>query len=1015
VRLKQLDEFERAGSVAGSRAEGSNRERSPRSPRDADPDAHTWGVERKLAAVLFVDLVGSTALVAGSDPEVVRRRVTQFFDLVSGSIAAYGGTVEKFAGDAVMAAFGIPRAHEDDAERALRAALEIRAAVSELGLECRLGIDAGEIVTGGLDSTFATGQAVNAAARLEQLAEPNEILVGPGAHRLALHAVEFESVGRRSLDGFAEPVEVWRAVAAARRDGRPVGALSVPLVGRGAELELLRNTFERTVRDGRPHLVTIYGEPGVGKSRLVREFLAGLEGPTVLTGRSLPYGEGITYWPLAEMVKTWAGIADDDPAGEAREKLVSFCEDEAVADLLALTVGVLEAVETDRSQQEIAWAAGEWAEQLAAAQPLVLAFEDIHWAEEPLLRLIKHLASPVRDAPLLILCLARPELLEVFPGWGGGRVRGGTLELGALARDEAEQLVDALVADLALPRDVRLDVLDKTEGNPLFLEETVRMLAEGSDGQVPIPDSVQALIAARIDGLPRAAKLVLQHASVIGRVFWRSALTKVSEQVEDVDGVLEELLRRDFLLPEARSSITGEDAFRFKHILIREIAYAGIAKSDRAELHAAFAAWLHGRGVEELVEIRAYHLDRAVTLLGELDGTAPESLVRETASALEAAGLRVLAREANRSARNLLVRAVELEPTLERRYQAARAAWRLDDIPAVAVEMERVRADAHEAGDRRLEGRALIALGEVTVFRDSDSPGSRQLIEDGLALLETDDFIGRFDALRQLSSLARWTGDRAGSRRYAKQALDAACAVGRKDLMSWASNELANAFLWAFELDAAEELANDAARLADESGGIVSRGRALHTLAHVAEVRGDPDEAARLYEDAMGLFVEAGAALDQGRNLNHQAELVMGRGDYDRAQRLAREAVRMLEPLGDRGYLCESQRILAETLVRQGKLAEAERYALAAVETVGPQDVTSLSTTRMALGLVRAAQGRDDEAEALLREAVDRSDLAPGWIQALTARRLAEFLESRGRHAEAAGLDARMKIPAHAR
>ena len=682
-------------------------------------------MERKLATVLFADLVGSTALVAGSDPEVVRRRVNQFFGRVSSSIEAHGGTVEKFAGDAVMSAFGIPRAHEDDAERALRAALEIRASVDDLGIECRIGVEAGEVVSEDSDSTFATGQAVNVAARLQQAAGPNEILVGRGAHRLAGHAIELEPVGERTLPGFSEPVPVWRAVSALERTGRPVGALSAPLIGRAAELELLQNTFARTVRDRRAHLFTVYGEPGVGKSRLAREFVAGLEGARVLVGRCLPYGEGITYWPLAEMIKTAAGIADDDPVETAHEKLLASCGDEAVADLLGLVSGVLDAVDTDRSQQEIAWAVREWAEGLATAQPLLLAFEDIHWAEEPLLGVIEHLAAWVREAPLIILCLARPELLEVYPAWGGGRVRATAIELGALGREDAEELVDALLADAALSSDVRGDVLDKTEGNPLFVEETVRMLAEGAGGRLPIPDTVQALIAARIDGLPRTAKTLLQRGAVVGRIFWRGALAHLSTDVEDVDGILDDLLARDFLLRESRSSITGEQAFRFKHILIRETAYAGLTKSARAELHAGFAAWLHGRGAEELVEIRSYHLDHAATLLAELDGAAPPELAREAASALEAAGRLALAREANRSARKLLLRAVELEPTLERRFQAGRAAWRLDDIPAVSVEMERVRAGAHEAGDRRIEGRALIALGEVIAFRDSDNPRSR--------------------------------------------------------------------------------------------------------------------------------------------------------------------------------------------------------------------------------------------------------------------------------------------------
>jgi class 3 adenylate cyclase/tetratricopeptide (TPR) repeat protein len=974
----------------------------PLGARGPTQETHRSGIERKLATVLFVDLVGSTELVAESDPEVARRRVTQFFELVSGSIAAHGGIVEKFAGDAVMAAFGVPRAHEDDAERALRAALEIQGAVGELGVECRIGIEAGEVVIADADSTFATGQAVNAAARLQQVAAPNEILVGSTAHRLAGHTVDFESAGKHDLDGFAEPVEVWRALIAYGRNGRPVGALSVPIVGREAELELLQNTFERTVRDRRAHLVTIYGEPGVGKSRLAREFVAGLDGAMALKGRSLPYGQGITYWPLAEMVKAWAGIADDDHADVAREKLVESCEDEAVADLLALALGLLEAPETDRSQQEIAWAAREWAEQLAANQPLVLNFEDVHWAEEPLLRLIEHLAASVRDAPLLILCLARPELIETFPTWGGGRVRGVTIELGALNRHDAEELVDALLAGLTLPPEQRREVLDKTEGNPLFVEEMVRLLAEGTDGELPIPDTVQTLIAARIDGLPHAAKLVLQHAAVIGRVFWRSALAPVSEKVEDVDLVLEELVRRDFLVPEPRSSITGEEAFRFKHILIREIAYAGVGKADRAELHAAFAAWLHGRGVEELVEIRAYHLDRAVTLLGELDGKAPDALVHETASALEVAGVRAVAREANRAGRKLLLRAVELEPTLERRFQAARAAWRLDDIPAVAVEMERVRAEARGAGDRRIEGRAIIALGEVTAFRDSDLLVARKLIEEGLSLLEPDDLIGRFDALKQLSAFGLWVGNQEKSLWYAQEAFAVARRAGRKDLMGWAAKSLASAYLWASNLDRAEEAAAEALRLAEETGGIVPRGHALSMLGQVEEFRGNADAAAGMYQTSIALFAEAGAVLDQGAKLNHLAELVMHGGDDERAEELVREAIRLLKPLGDRGYLCESQRLLAEILVKRGNVEEAERYAREALDTVGPQDVTSLATTKMALGLVRAAQGRDGEAELLLREAVDAAAVAPGWIRGLVARRLAEFLDAQGRRDDAA-------------
>src|SRR5689334_21805308 len=385
-------------------------------------------MERKLATVLFVDLVDSTALVTGSDPEVVRRRVQAYFERVSRCVTTHGGIVEKFAGDAVMAAFGIPQAHEDDAERAVRAALAVRESVHELGLELRIGVESGEVVDDDSDSTFATGEAVNVAARLEQAAEPGQLLIGPGAQRLTLGRVELEDVGPVELKGLGREIWTWQVLGAGAAPARPEGR-QAPLVGRDAELDLLQNTYDRALRDRRAHLFTVYGEAGVGKSRLAKEFSSALEGATVLSGRSLPYGEGVTYWPLAEMVKCAAGIVDDDPLDVAIEKLRSFCEDEVVADLLGLASGVLEAVSGERSQQEIAWAAREWAERMAQPQPLVLVFEDIHWAEEPLLELLEHLVTWVRDAPLLVISLARPELLDIRPGWGGGRVRATAIEL----------------------------------------------------------------------------------------------------------------------------------------------------------------------------------------------------------------------------------------------------------------------------------------------------------------------------------------------------------------------------------------------------------------------------------------------------------------------------------------------------------------------------------------------------------------------------------------------------------
>jgi class 3 adenylate cyclase/tetratricopeptide (TPR) repeat protein len=968
-------------------------------------------MERKLATVVFVDLVDSTGLVARADPEVVRRRVTRFFDQVSQCIETHGGIVEKFAGDAVMAAFGIPQSHEDDAERAVRAALAILDTVTDLGLEARVGIESGEVVADRTESTFATGEAVNVAARLQQQADPGQILLGPGTHRLTLGRIEAEDVGPIELRGLERPVWAWAAVAVNGRRVRTT--VAAPFVGRDAELELLENTFSRALRDRRAHLFTVYGEPGVGKTRLGQEFLSALEGATVLSGRALPYGESITYWPLAEMVKASADIADDDPIDVAIEKLRACCPAEAVADLLGLASGVLEAVHGDRSQQEIAWAAREWAELMAGVQPLVLVFEDIHWAEEPLLELIEHLASWVRQTPLLILCFARPELLDVRPGWGGGRVRATAIELEPLGSAESEQLVDALVegTGAALQEGDRRIMLDKTEGNPLFLEETVRMLSEdgrqGIAGQ--IPDTVQALIAARIDRLEPQARTILQRAAVIGRAFWAGAIAHLSPEIEDTDCVLDDLLLRDFIVP-GRSTLTGETAYRFKHVLIREVAYGGLAKASRAEHHLHFADWLSERAGDELLEIRAYHLDHASALLAELDGAPPADLAARAADVLEEAGRRALAREAYRAARHLLLRAVELGPTLERRWLAARAAFRLGDFVAVQPEMEAVRAAAQEAGERKIHGRALTALAEVALYRHADAVHARELIDEALTVLEDVSHPDtRFEAFVVRALVSAWLGQLDDSERFLDKGLKVAQEAGRKDLETTAIESLGNSYVMRLHLGKAQPLVERALELAAESGSVRARAHALHALGQYKKVSDELDEAEAAYTEALELNREMGYAPGLASALDDLGRIAQLRGEFEEAERFYREAIRILKPVGERGHLCESQRKLAQVLVERGKLEEAERVALEARETVGPEDAVSQLTTALALGTVRAAQGRDEDAEVLLRAAAEGLALTQFRAAEPEAlRALIEFLRERGRADEAAPFEARL-------
>src|SRR6185503_9913610 len=441
--------------------------------------------------------------------------------------------------------------------------------------------------------------------------------------------------------------------------------------------------------------------------------------------------------------------------------------------------------------------------------------------------LIEHLVTWVREAPLLVVTLARPELLDIRPGWGGGRVRATSIELEPLGSSESEELIDALGGELD-PSE-RQAVLAKTEGNPLFVEETVRMLAEeGADGIGRIPDTLQALIAARIDRLAPEAKTLLQRAAVIGRIFWEGALEHLAPEFESLDAPLDDLRLREFVLDEERSSIRGENAYKFKHVLIREVAYGGLSKSARAAQHARFAAWLKERAGEELLEIRAFHLDRASSLLAELDGATPADLAVEAAEALEAAGRRAMARESFATARKLFLRSVELEPNVQRRWHAARAAQRLGDMHAVSAEMEKVRVLAVEQGNKKLEATALAALAEVALYTQADLPRAKELATQALETLPDDAPIGaKIEALNVRVQIANWIGDNETAEKYLRMVLDAAHDAGRKDLEASAIQGLASLYITKLDLDAARELLARGVELAEESGGVLVKAAVL--------------------------------------------------------------------------------------------------------------------------------------------------------------------------------------------
>ena len=948
-------------------------------------------MERKVATVLFADLVDSTGLVASADPEVVRQRVNRYFEVVAGRIEAYGGTVEKFAGDAVMAAFGVPLAHEDDAERAVRAALEIVPKVEELQLSVRIGVESGEIVIDDTDSTFATGEAVNLAARLQQAAQPGEILLGSAARRLAAGAVEVDDAGPLEIKGRAEPFWTWRAVRAHESNRHAVA----PFVGREPELALLENSLSRAVRDRRAQLLTVFGEPGLGKTRLVTEFTEGVERVSTLWGRTLPYGEGVTYWPLASMIKASAGIRDDDPAGEAFEKLRASCESEAVADLLGAALGVLGAAEGgERAPGELSWAALRWCEQLADAQPLVLVFEDVHWAEEPLLDVIEHLVRSLRDVPVLIVALARPELLDARPSWGGGIRTASAIDLAPLGGRESAELADALLSRGNVPPAQLTPVLERAEGNPLFLEEIVQALREGCslDG---IPETLQALIAARIDGLAADEKRLLQSAALVGRIFWQGALASLTPDLE-VAALLDGLCSREFLLREERSTISDDIAFRFKHGLIRDVAYGGMSKARRAEEHQAFAASVEDRARDELADIRAHHLEQAADLLAELGGTVPEDLARSAAEALEGAGRRALRRGALGVARRTLLRAVELEPSPERRYLAAHAAWRLADVPSVGDEAGEALAEARAAGRRDLEGRALVLLADLALHSEGNVERAHDLADEALAILPEGELAGLYDAHALITMIFWWLGDGDGAMRHAEAMLDLAHEAGRPELESLARTQLSAIAGVRGDVAGAIEFLEEAESLAESSGSREAMGYAL--AVHGRRFgESESDEAEDYLRRALEIFGEIGAAGRYGWTLSNLASVYYQRGDLRLAEKSFREAVRRLRQTHEQGFLVEAERGLAEVLVQQGKVDEADRLVADAERRVGRDDVWTRASLLHARGLVLAAQGRTEEAESSFRQALEIIEPTMYAILTREIRRSLELLDAERR------------------
>jgi class 3 adenylate cyclase len=659
-------------------------------------ETHARREMRKRVTIVFADVTGSSELAQRLDPEALRRVMGRYFDEMRRVVERHGGTVEKFIGDAVMAVFGIPVLHEDDALRAVVAANEMREALGslnaqlerELGvtIRCHIGVNTGEVVAGDAASgqAFATGDAVNVAARLEQVARPDEILVGQPTYRLVRDAVTVEPVEPRALKGKGETGPAFRLLAVAASTQGAMRRPDSPFVGRDHELELLLEASSLVGRDAACRLFTVVGAAGMGKSRLVEEFLArGLDDTVAVRGRCLPYGEGITFWPIKETISEAAGLSADEPAEAAHDRIKALLQTEADADLIIERVlevlGLAEGVIEHRAHF---WAIGRFFESLASRRPLVVVFDDIQWAEPTFLDLVEYVVTELEDSPILLLCIARPELLDLRPSWMQTRPNATIIRLGPLSDDECERLAEGLLGTSELPDQTRSRISGAAEGNPLFVEELVTMLVDegllrrhnsswdvaGDLARIAVPPTIQALLAARIERLGVTERAVLERGSVEGKVFHRDAVLQLSPEADRAAIVdcLPTLVEKDLLKPES-TSFAGEEAFRFRHQLLRDAAYASLPKEDRAHLHERFATWLEdkvGERASEYEEMLGYHLEQAHRCRVELGlvGESGSRLADDAAKRLGSAGLRARARGDLPGAANLISRAIELSP-----------------------------------------------------------------------------------------------------------------------------------------------------------------------------------------------------------------------------------------------------------------------------------------------------------------------------------------------------------------
>jgi class 3 adenylate cyclase/tetratricopeptide (TPR) repeat protein len=994
---------------------------------------------RRTVSIVFSDLKGSTSLGERLDSEHLREVLNLYFNEMRRVLERHGGRVEKYIGDAIMAVFGLPRVHEDDALRAVRAAFEMKERLVEVNellqadygvrLENRTGVNTGEVVAGDVSSgqRLVTGDTVNTAARLEQNAPTCEILIGGSTYGLVRDAVSVEPVEPLELKGKAERVPAYLLRGVSGRDDGYSRRLDLPIVGRERELEMLQHTLDRAIEDGRCHVVTVFGPAGVGKSRLIREFLDRASiSATTLTGRCLSYGEGITYWAIGEMVRQAAGIGEEDDLETARAKLADMLPDHADVTLrLGAAIGL---IDESFSAEETFWAIRRSLEISSETRPLVVLVDDIHWAEPTLLDLLHFLVEEC-GAPVLLLCSSRRELLDEHPEWAeeGNRTR--TLRLEPLAADESARVMRNLLGVADLDASIVDRVAVAADGNPLYLEQMLSMLIDqgairhengawvttAALAQIEVPPTIAALLTARLDRLAPSERTVIERSSVIGQVFYRGAVEAlVPPPVQpEVEPCLRKLTTKELIGPHG-GSMVGEETFRFLHALIRDAAYRGILKRTRAELHEGFVNWVEsatGNRTLEYEEIRGYHLEQAYSIRVELGvpDDRVEALGRRAAAYLGSAGRRALARGDLPAAAGMLRRAATTLPAndpeaVELLIEAGEALVDLgeltqaDDVLGSAIEQA-------TAGERTMQALgARIVHMRLHYETEGEDPQGTLLEDVELAVKrfeQAGDHMGLIRACH-LQVLMHWTAGRHGlAEQAALTTIEHARAVGDRTREIRVLPALAQCSTYG--PTPVDEAAARCAELLEEVGGDQKADALIRiSLSHLEAMRGNFDEARRLYRQSRATLEEFGWNLFAALTSIDSGSVEFLAKDPVAAEAELRRDFEALDAMGERNYIATTSAFLAFALLLQGRYEEADRFVTFSQETAAPDDLTSQFLWRQFRARLLAQQGAYEEAIAIARTAVELTDQTEETESQGNARLdLAHVLEKAGRNEEA--------------